>query len=135
MKLPLFGLSRRRLRGRLVGRRNSARPLRCRSADQLPNAPNHGLGAPAPHWKRGGGAGAPDQCFGIGQHDRVVPRTLHDEWQLERRRAWLGGATSAAVPFKSSSRAGIDAEPASARTTAAPSIFTSSTVTVPLVDL
>ena len=46
----------------------------------------------------------------------------------------LGGATRAAVPFRSSSRAGIEAEPTSPRTTAAPSIFTSSTDDHALVD-
>ena len=46
----------------------------------------------------------------------------------------LSAATRAAVPLRSSSRVGIEAEPASASRTAEPSIFTSSTVTVPWLN-
>src|SRR5262249_23429858 len=37
-----------------------------------------------------GRPGPTDQRFRIGEHDWVVPRALHNEWQLKRRRARLG---------------------------------------------
>ena len=52
---------------------------------------------------------------GSGQHDRIVPRTLDDEWQLEGCRARLGRCRQGRLcPSDQASRAGIEAEPASA---------------------
>ena len=80
--------------------------------------------------------GAADQALGIGQQNRVIPWTLQHERQVESRRALrrFRAATAAsrlAVPLRSKSRAGIDAEPASASRTAGPSMRTSSTIAVP----
>ena len=100
---------------RSMARRTESRALR--SCNALDN------GAAAPECRiRASGSGSTigsshDPCTIKGSSKGVAPGRA--------------GATSAAVPFRSSSRSGTDAVPANASLTAAPSMVTSSTVTVP----
>ena len=62
--------------------------------------------------QRGSRTGPAYEGLRIGQHDRVVPRTLDDEWQLKRRRAGLGwsnkGGSALQVEFSRRDRSRTD---------------------------
>ena len=114
-------------------------PRSRRSAARSPSGPHrpHCACGPRPGGLRR--ARALDQALRVRQHDRVVPGALHHERQFERRcgsgRARAATDNRLAVPLRSRSRAGIDAEPVNARPTLGPSMRTSSTFAMPCVIL